>query len=192
MLYVKSLHIIFMVAWFAALFYMPRLLIYHVEAQKKDQPERDILSAQFKIMQQRLWLYISWPAMILTTVFGAWFSFYNPGYYYTEPWFILKLVFVFGLILYHVQTHMLFVKQKANNFPWSSFRLRLWNEVATILLFVIVFLVVLKSNSGWVYGTLALVLLGITLFAATAIYKRNREAKSTETSEPKPPVPPTE
>lgn len=189
MLYVKALHIIFMVAWFAALFYMPRLLIYHVEAQKKDILERDILSAQFKVMQKRLWYFIGWPAMAITWVFGLWTSYYF-AHDYLEAWFILKLVFVLALALYHFQTHMIFAKQQKDNFPWSSFKLRLWNEVATLLLFIIVFLVVIKQNSGWVYGTLGVILFAATLFAATAIYKRNREKTEEKTDSGMPPSPP--
>lgn len=187
MLYVKSLHIIFVVAWFAALFYMPRLLIYHVEAQAKPEPDRGILSEQYKIMQKRLWNFIGWPAMILALTFGLWTMFYQFAHYITQAWFILKLCFVLGLMLYHLQTHMLFQKQQKNHFPWKSFHLRLWNEVATILLFIIVFLVVLQQNSGWVWGGLALVILVIALYAATAIYKKNREKKE---DEPQPPLPP--
>jgi protoporphyrinogen IX oxidase len=164
-----------MVSWFAALFYMPRLLIYHVEAQSKPENERAILSAQLKIMQTRLWNYIGWPAMILTWVFGLWTSFTNPSYYYTEAWFILKLAFVLGLTLYHFQTTALYKKQQKDIFPWQSFYLRLWNEVATVILVAITFLAVPKKNSGWVWGGLALVLFAITLYAATKIYKHNRE-----------------
>jgi putative membrane protein len=180
MLYVKALHIVFMVAWFAALFYMPRLLIYHVEAQAKDEAERNILSAQFRIMQKRLWYGISWPAMILTLVFGTWLLVDNFSYFMTQAWFVLKLCFVFGLLLYHLQTQMLFQKQQKNAFPWKSFQLRLWNEVATLLLFVIIFLVVPKQNSGWVWGGLSLVILAVALYAATVIYKRNRESRDNE------------
>lgn len=167
-----------MVSWFAALFYMPRLLIYHVEAQTKPENERDILSAQFKIMQRRLWNFIAWPAMVLTTVFGLWLLFYDISFFMQQAWFMLKLCFVFGLMLYHFQTHMLFRKQQKNIFPWKSFHLRLWNEVATLLLFVIVLLVVVKSNSGWIYGGLALVMLAIALYAATVIYRKNRESNA--------------
>lgn len=174
-----------MVAWFAALFYMPRLLIYHVEAQLKESSERDILSAQFKIMQRRLWYGISWPAMVLTVVFGVWLLCDNFTYFMTQAWFILKLCFVFALLLYHLQTQMLFQKQQKNMFPWKSFHLRLWNEVATLLLFVIIFLVVPKQNSGWVWGGLALVFLAVALYAATVIYKKNREGK--ENGPPSPP-----
>ncbi|HTF03353.1 MAG TPA: CopD family protein [Bacteroidia bacterium] len=192
MVYVKALHLIFMVSWFAALFYMPRLLIYHVEAQKKDTYERGILSDQFKIMQKRLWMFIGWPAMTLTWIFGLWTSWYMAKDY-LEAWFILKLIFVFALSLYHLQTHMVFKKQQNDNFPWTSFRLRLWNEVATVLLFIIIFLVVLKQNSGWVYGTLGVIMFGVALFAAVLIYKRNREktedGKGSDTQPPPPPPP---
>jgi len=188
MLYVKSLHVIFMVTWFAALFYMPRLLIYHVEAQTKPQPERDILSAQFKIMQKRLWFGIAWPGMILTTVFGTWMLFGNFTFFMTQAWFILKLCFVAGLMLYHLQTHMLFRKHQKDIFPWKSFHLRLWNEVATLFLFIIIFLVIPKKNDNWVWGGLALVILAVALYAATVIYKKNREKKKDETLPP-PPIP---
>jgi putative membrane protein len=189
MLYISALHIIFMVAWFAALFYMPRLLIYHVEAQIKNETERNILSSQFKIMQRRLWYGISWPAMILTLTFGTWLLFDNFTYLITKPWMILKLCFVFGIILYHLQTQMLFQKQQKNIFPWKSFHLRLWNEVATLFLFVIVLLIVVKPESGWIWGGIILVFLAITLYAATVIYRKNRESKEKDT--PVPPTPPS-
>lgn len=188
--YVKALHIIFMVSWFAALFYMPRLLIYHVEAQEKENPDRGILSAQFKIMQKRLWYFISWPAMILTLLFGIWVSFYNAGHYYTQAWFILKLIFVFVLVLYHLQTHALFVKHQSDQTPWTSFRLRMWNEVATLLLFIIVFLVVLQQNNGWVWGALGVIAFAAALYAGIMIYKSSREKKDSGSDSVSPPPPP--
>lgn len=172
--YIKALHIIFMVSWFAALFYMPRLLIYHVEADAKPEPDRSILSAQLKLMQRRLWNIISWPAMALTWTFGLWMLFLNPGLL-TEAWFILKIIFVLALSFYHIQTHILFMRQQRNEIKWTSFRLRLWNEVATILLFVIVFLAVPKVNTGWVWAVLGLILFAAAIFGAVAIYKANRE-----------------
>ena len=75
---IKSLHIIFMVCWFAGLFYIVRLFIYHVEARKKESEEKLILQNQYKIMQKRLWYIITWPAMILTVVFGAWMLILKP------------------------------------------------------------------------------------------------------------------
>lgn len=173
-----------MVSWFAALFYMPRLLIYHVEAQSKPETERKAISDQLKIMQKRLWNYIGWPAMCLTWIFGLWTSFFNPTYYYTEAWFILKVAFVLLLVIYHVQTTALMNKQQKDIFPWKSFQLRLWNEVPTVLLVAIVFLVVLKQNSGWVWGGLGLLFFAATLLAVTKIYKNNREKKETTENKP--------
>ncbi|CAN5356922.1 CopD family protein [soil metagenome] len=183
--YIKALHVIFVVSWFAALFYMPRLLIYHVEANEKPEPDRTILSDQLKLMQRRLWNAISWPAMILTWVFGVWMIVDNQimtmdglaDNLLIQPWFILKLVFVFLLSLYHFKTHFIFKKQQQDIFNWSSFGLRLWNEVATIFLFAIMFLVIPRPTSGWVWGILGLILFIIAIFGAVGIYKANREKK---------------
>jgi len=183
--YIKALHVIFVICWFAALFYMPRLLIYHVEAAAKQEPDRTILSEQFKIMQRRLWRGIAWPSMILTWIFGLWLIVDNQimmasglaTSLLVQPWFILKLVFVFLLSLYHLQTHFIFKQHQKDVLKWTSFKLRLWNEVATIFLFAIIFLVIPKQNSGWVWGMLGLVLFIIAIFSAVAIYKANREKK---------------
>lgn len=182
-IYIKALHVIFVVCWFAALFYMPRLLIYHVEAAAKPEPDRTILSEQLKLMQRRLWKAIAWPSMILTWLFGLWMVVLNQmlasdgiqDNLLLKPWFILKLVFVFMLSLYHLKTHYIFVKQQKDILEWNSFRLRLWNEVATIFLFAIIFLVIPKPNSGWVWGILGLILFIIAILGAVAIYKANRE-----------------
>lgn len=184
--YIKALHIIFMVSWFAALFYMPRLLIYHVEAGQREEPARTILSDQFKIMQKRLWMIIGWPAMILTWVFGLWMVVLNESAavdglrtsFMNQPWFLLKMIFVSVLTLYHLQTHFVYRRHQKDVLPWSSFRLRLWNEGATLLLFAIVFLVVPKQNTSWIWGTLILILVAIALVAGVAIYKANRDKKS--------------
>ncbi|HLG03402.1 MAG TPA: CopD family protein [Bacteroidia bacterium] len=185
--YLMALHIIFMVSWFAALFYMPRLLIYHVEAAGKDEPERSILGNQFKIMQRRLWNIIAWPSMILTWVFGLWLLVLNQiavidaipvKNLMTEAWFILKLLFVTALSFYHFQTHILFRRQQRDVFRWRSFQLRLWNEVATLFLFIIIFLAVPKQNSGWVWGTLGVLILAAGIIGATALYRWKRQQKN--------------
>jgi len=186
-IYIKALHVIFVVCWFAALFYMPRLLIYHVEADSKPEPDRTILSDQLKIMQRRLWKAIAWPSMILTWFFGLWMVIQNQmlaadgvvDNLLLKPWFILKLVFVFLLSLYHLKTHFIFAQQQRNELKWSSLRLRLWNEVATIFLFAIIFLVIPKPTSGWVWGILGLILFILAILGAVAIYKANREKKVT-------------
>ena len=169
--YIKALHIIFVVTWFAGLFYMPRLLIYFTEANDKPEPEKSILQNQFKIMQRRLWYGITWPSAVLTSIFGGstWFL-----YGYTPTWLHWKLSFVVGLYGYHLYCHKLFKQQQKDKVTWSSTKLRMWNEVATIFLFAIVFLVILKNALGMVYGLLGLVVLIIVLSIAIQVYKRSR------------------
>ncbi|MFT5985892.1 MAG: putative membrane protein, partial [Planctomycetota bacterium] len=70
--YLKSLHLIFVITWFAGLFYIVRLFVYQIEAQSKESPAREILSEQYKIMTKRLWYIITWPSMILAVGFAIW------------------------------------------------------------------------------------------------------------------------
>ena len=127
-------------------------------------------------MQRRLWNAIAWPSMAMTWGFGLWMLLLKLQLLLMS-WFILKLVFVFLLSLYHLQTNNIFQQHQKNELKWSSFKLRLWNEVATVFLFAIIFLVVPKQSAGWVWAMLGLVLFIITIFSAVAIYKANREKK---------------
>ncbi|MDQ3046504.1 MAG: CopD family protein [Bacteroidota bacterium] len=175
-LYLKALHIIFIVTWFAGLFYIVRLFIYHTEAELKQEPEKSILQNQFKIMEKRLWYGIAWPSMILTLVFGGWMLWLVPDFL-SQGYFILKLCFVGALIVYHVYCHEIFRQVQLNEIRHTSLRLRIFNEIATVLLFAIVFLIVLKSNSGLIWGMLGLIIFTATLLVAIRIYKKRRERK---------------
>jgi protoporphyrinogen IX oxidase len=175
-LYIKALHIIFVVTWFAGLFYIVRLFIYFAEANQLEEPQKHILQNQYKLMQKRLWYGITWPSMILTIVAGTWLVVEMP-FYLTQSYFLLKLAFVFGLIMYHLSCHAIFKQQQHNNVKYSSFKLRIWNEVATIFLVAIVFLIVLKSNTGFVNGMLGLVVFTAVLMLAIKVYKKRREGK---------------
>ncbi len=172
-LYVKAIHVIFVVAWFAALFYIVRLFIYNAEAQKKDEVARPILTNQFKIMQRRLLYIIGWPAAIGTYVFGMWMLFLVPAYL-ALPWMWLKLIGVFLLSLYHLQCQIIFKQQSEGVFKWTSFKLRLFNELPTLLLVAIVFLVIVKSSSSLIWGMLGIIVLGGVLFALASFYKKRR------------------
>ncbi len=178
--YALALHIIFIVTWFAGLFYIVRLFIYHTEADKKVEPEKSILQTQYKLMERRLWYGITWPSMILTLIFGPWVMSHNFTYYITSAYFILKLCFVGALVLYHLQCHVMFKQLQNDIVKNSSFKLRLWNEVATVLLFAIVFLIVLKSNTDFVWGMLGLIIFSVTLVLAVRLYKKSREKNSSE------------
>ncbi len=169
----KALHIIFVVSWFAGLFYMVRLFIYHVEAQEKSTEERDILSRQFILMEKKLWWIITTPAMVLTILFGTWMIIVNPSYLYA-PWMHFKLGFVGLLLIYHFICQHIMNQFRTGVFKWKSGHLRLWNELATLFLVAIVFLVVLKSSLNWITGTVIFFLVGIILMLAVKLYKRLR------------------
>jgi len=174
--YFKALHIIFIVTWFAGLFYIVRLFIYHTEAEKKEEPEKSILQNQYKIMEKRLWYGITWPSMFLTLVFGGCLLWVVPSYL-SQGYFILKLCFVGGLILYHFQCHVYFKQLQNDVVKSTSLKLRIWNEVATLFLVSIVFLIVLKSNTGFIWGMLGLIIFAATLMLAIRLYKKSREKK---------------
>lgn len=170
---VKSLHIIFMVSWFAGLFYMVRLFIYSVEAGEKEEPDRSILLNQFEIMQRRLWWIIATPSMVFTLSFGALMLWIVPGYL-KEFYMHLKLGFVLLLLVYHFISQKIYVDLKRGQFHWSSGALRIWNEVATLLLVIIVFIVVLKDNTNWIYAGIGFVSLALLLLFAIKTYQAVR------------------
>lgn len=195
-LYVKALHVIFVVCWFAGLFYMVRLFIYTAEANKKEEPARSILMDQLRIMQRKLWYMITWPSAIGTIIFGGWMYFYDDehfNYYISQPWMSLKLIFVALLFLYHLQCQFIFSQQKQGIFKFSSFKLRLFNELATIFLVAIIFLVIVKSSSGLVWGMLGLFIFAGLLMLCVLIYKRQREKhkKNMDTKTGETPPPPS-
>ncbi|WP_183563673.1 protoporphyrinogen oxidase HemJ [Mucilaginibacter sp. SP1R1] len=168
--YVLAIHIIFVVCWMAGLFYSVRLFIYHTEAQEKPEPDRSILSNQFSIMERKLWNIIATPSMILTVTAGVTMLCLQPGWLHFG-WMHIKLTFVVALLAYHfICQHK--IKQMGNGvFKWTSTQLRLWNELATIFLFAIVFLVVLKNALGWIFGVAGIILFSCILMAAVKIYK---------------------
>jgi len=175
--YLKALHIIFVVTWFAGLFYIVRLFIYQTEAMERPEMERAILKPQLDLMASRLWYIITWPSAILTLILGTWVLSYRMGY--LEMGFMhAKLAFVLFLYLYHLGCHKLFKELLSGRTRWSSTQLRIWNEVSTLLLFAIVFLIVLKNTLSMVWGLLGLIGLGISLMIAIRIYKKYRNKNS--------------
>ena len=101
--YIKALHIIFVVTWFAGMFYMPRLFVYNTEAGDKTEIERNILRAQFKVMMKRLWFGITWPSAILTLILGSLVVHLGKWYLVLfQPegrWLLIKLIFVIFLLV---------------------------------------------------------------------------------------------
>lgn len=139
MLWVKSLHIIAVISWFAAIFYLPRLFVYHAMAE--DQTGRD----RFKIMERKLYRAIGTPAMIATLVFGVWTASFNWDYYRAATWFWCKVFLVFLVVGYHHACGM-YVRKFARDEPVPGHKFfRVFNELPVLVLFAIVFLVVLKQ-----------------------------------------------
>lgn len=169
----KSIHIISVVTWFAGLFYMPRLFIYFAEAQNKSETEKNILQAQFKIMQRRLWYGITLPSSIVVLLMGG--SLLNAYMPISEhPWLIIKLCFVIGLYLYQYFLHKIFKQQQNSQILYSPTQLRVINEISTLFLVAIVFLVVVKDIMNMIYGLLGLFSLIIILMVAIKVYKNIR------------------
>ncbi|RDC62896.1 CopD family protein [Adhaeribacter pallidiroseus] len=169
--YVKSLHIIFVVTWFAGLFYIVRLFIYFTEAAEKSEPDKSILQNQLQLMEKRLWYGITWPSAILTLIFGTWMAYL---YGSLPGWLLIKLGFVFGLFLYHLSCHRIFKQHARGQVKQSPTQLRIWNEVATLFLVSIVFLVVLKNSVDFLWGLVGLILFAVILMLAIRIYKKIR------------------
>jgi putative membrane protein len=179
MLYIKALHIIFIVTWFAGMFYMPRLFIYNTEASEKSPEIRDAFRAQFTIMLRRLWYGITWPSAILTLLLGPWLLI-QMGYWENlledyNRWLLLKLALVILLYAYHFTLHIIFKQQCLGIFKYSSQQLRIWNEMATIFLIAIVMLVVVKQEISLLWGLVGLVLFILLLMSAIRIYKSFRK-----------------
>jgi putative membrane protein len=171
-LYLKALHIIFVVNWFAGLFYMPRLFIYTREAHDKEEPSRSVLLQQNLLMQWRLWYIITWPSAIITLVLGLYMIHLYGGF---PTWLLWKLGFVAALYIYHYVCHRIFLQQQNDIFSWTSKQLRIWNEVATILLFIIVFLVVVKNQISMMWAIIGVFVLSILLMTGIRIYDRIRK-----------------
>jgi len=172
--YIKALHLIFVVTWFAGLFYIPRLFIYHIEAAERPSPEKEVLTKQLKLMTKRLWYIITWPSAILCTFFAIWLLVLMPGWL-QQPWMHVKLAFVLLLFFYHGRNHLIFKQLQNDEVKYTSRYMRIWNEVATLVLFAVVFLVVLKSAINWIFGVVDILVLGILLMLGIRLYKRIRD-----------------
>jgi putative membrane protein len=136
MLWLKALHVIFMVTWFAGLFYLPRLYVYHASATDEAGRQR------FKIMERKLFVMMTIGATF-TALFGIWMVVAAPGYL-KMGWLHAKLTFVIALLAYHVWCYRLLVAFRNDANRHSERWYRLFNEVPSVLLFAIVLLAVVK------------------------------------------------
>jgi protoporphyrinogen IX oxidase len=179
----KAFHIIGFVVWFAGLFYLVRLFIYHVEANLEPEPARTILKNQYQIMEKRLYHIITNPGMFVTIAMAI-------GIVSTEPdvlkegWLHIKLLFVAILIGYHYYCARLIKKLAVDECPWSGQQLRALNEAPTVMLVAIVLLAVFKNNLPTditVWGIFAMIILMAVTIQLYA--KKRRQDKEKLTAE---------
>jgi putative membrane protein len=176
----KAFHIIGVVVWFAGLFYLVRLYIYHVEANERPEPAQSILKAQYLLMEKRLYNIITTPGMIVTVAMAIGLLVTQPAFL-QQPWMHIKLGMVFLLLGYHFYCGRLLKQLEAGTCTWSSQQLRVMNELPTVFLLVIVMLVVFKESlptNGTVWVIAASVLLmgvGIQFYARKRRLDRERQ-----------------
>ncbi len=166
----KAFHIIGVVVWFAGLFYLVRLFIYHVEAQAEPEPAQSILKGQYEIMEKRLYTIITTPGMVVTVAMAVALLWTMPEYL-QNGWMHAKLGLVAILLGYHFYCGRLMKKLAQNECKWSSQQLRALNEAPTLLLVTIVMLVVFKNNfpttvTPWlIFGLIVVMAATIQLYA---------------------------
>lgn len=173
-LYLKAVHIIFIVTWFAGLFYMPRLFVYIIESHSKPEPERTILLKQLNMMASRLWFAITWPSAIVTLIMGTLLLINQPSFL-QQGFMHVKLTLVVLLYGYHFSLHYLFKQLQRGVVKYTSQQLRFWNEVSTLFLISIVFIIVLKSALSMVWGLVGLLAVIIAITLGIRLYKKYRK-----------------
>ncbi len=172
----KSLHIVGFVAWFAGLFYLVRMFVYHREAHDEAQPKRDILTQQFNLMEQRVYKIICNPAMMLTWICGlAMIFLYGWEWFKVNSWLHIKLVLLLGLTYYHLWCKKMIIKLENGDFKMSSHRWRLLNEVPTVFLLAIVLLAVYRNALDFAYALAGIMGFMILLMMGVRAYRKARE-----------------
>ncbi|MBW4500166.1 MAG: protoporphyrinogen oxidase HemJ [Scytonema hyalinum WJT4-NPBG1] len=178
----KAFHIVGIVVWFAGLFYLVRLFIYHAEANQEPEPARTILKNQYQIMEKRLYSIITTPGMLVTVAMAI-------GLLTTEPdvlkegWLHVKLGFVVLLIGYHHYCKRLMKQLAEDKCKWNSQQLRALNEAPTVMLIVIVLLAVFKNNLPTDITAWGIVGLVIAMAATIQLYARKRRKDQEKVSE---------
>lgn len=184
----KAFHIIGVVVWFAGLFYLVRLFIYHVEAQAEPEPAQSILKNQYAVMEKRLYNIITTPGMVVTVAMAVALLWQMPEYLH-NGWMHAKLGLVAVLLGYHFYCGRLMKKLANDECQWSSQQLRALNEAPTLLLVTIVMLVVFKNNfpttvTPWlIFGLIVVMAATIQLYARKRRLDKEKQTAA-ETPEP--------
>lgn len=175
----KIVHIIGFVAWFAGLFYLVRMFVYHTEAYDDVQPKQDILRSQFNIMERRVYSIICNPAMMITWTFGILMIYvYGYDWFKVNHWLHFKIVLLILMTVYHLYCKSLIKKLESGKTGFSSTKFRLFNEVPTLFLILISSIAVFKNATNPFILIASIVGVIVLLVVMTKIYKGIREAKN--------------
>lgn len=167
-----------MVSYFAGLFYIVRLFIYHTEAlESKDEIKRAILHKQYSFMEERLWNIITVPAFIIMLITGTYLLYLGNWSFLSQGWMHIKLTFIFLLSVYHFWCWKTLKNLHKEITKWTSTRLRMMNEVATLILFVVVFAVVLKELfiANWFWALISFVTMGVLIMLIVKIVNSGKQ-----------------
>lgn len=175
-LILKSVHIIFMVSYFAGIFYLVRLFVYWRDTEKRAESEQVILRDQFLLMIRRLWNIIIVPAGSIMLITGIWMIFLNPVLLDLN-WFWIKIFFLIGLLFFHAWCFFTIRQTKLKNLKKSSVFYRMMNEVATIILFGVVFVVILKGAILEIWRQLLIAFIVLVLLIIAIVKWVNRAKK---------------
>lgn len=176
-LWFKTLHIVGVVVWFAGLFYLVRLFIYHREAAELEPPLRAAFEAQYALMERRLANIITTPGMAVAVVMAVALLSVNPAWLH-QGWMHAKLAFVAALLAYHAFCYRLMGQLHRGDCSWSGRQLRALNELPTLLLVVVVMLVVFKNQFPTGAATWFLVALVVAMAASIQFYARWRRLRA--------------
>ncbi|WP_291074822.1 CopD family protein [Empedobacter sp. UBA5987] len=172
----KAIHVIFVVSYFAGLFYIVRLMIYHTETQQMEEPKKSILQDQYTYMEKKLWNVITAPALVILIIMGINMLFKRP-FLLEHPWMKSKLGMISVLLIYHFWCWRTLKQIQNKVFKYTSVQLRMMNELATILLFVIVFAVIQKTDFGrdWYWSIVSFFGSGVILMLIVRLINRNNK-----------------
>jgi putative membrane protein len=176
-LWFKTLHIVGVVVWFAGLFYLVRLFIYHVEADELEEPVRAAFQAQYTLMERRLANIITTPGMVVAVTMAVGLLLAQP-LWLKQGWMHAKLAVVAGLLVYHWFCYRLMGQLRAGTCRWSGRQLRALNELPTLMLVLVVMLVVFKGQFPTGAATWFLVALVVAMAASIQFYARWRRLRS--------------
>lgn len=173
----KAFHIVGIVCWFAGMFYLPRLFVYHAEAYEQPEPARSILTTQYQVMEKRLYSIIMTPAMLLTIAMAIGLVTTEPEVM-KEPWMQIKLGFVLLLVGYHHYCKRIMKKLAANECKMTGQQFRWFNEIPTVFFVIVVMLAVFKNNLPLDLTTWLIAAMIIGMVAAIQLYARKRRLAS--------------